>query len=164
MWSGSFDFARKGKYIFLITWAILLTLKTSFLLAERKNCRKDSCFWKLRWLISCKISTAYMCVVCFLSRSFLAVTHFVILCSGYRFAEGIQSNCKEVVDLRFVHPNAGQLSGIFFPKSIDMKLVYKLVGTLFTSCSLLSTCFSFSLFLFCLPDMCAYAIFPENQN
>ena len=63
-----------------------------------------------------------LCVIDFLSRSFLAVTHFVILCSGYRFAEGI----------RFVHPNAAQLSGIFFAKSIDMKLVYKLVGTLFT--------------------------------
>ena len=36
--------------------------------------------------------------------------------------------------------------------------------TLFTSCALLSTCFSFSLFLFCLPDMCACAIFWENQN
>ena len=31
-------------------------------------------------------------------------------------------------------------------------------------CSLLSTCFSISLFLFCLPDMCACAIFWENQN
>ena len=38
------------------------------------------------------------------------------------------------------------------------------MGNLFTSCSLLSACFSFSLFLFCLPDMCACAIFRENQN
>ena len=36
--------------------------------------------------------------------------------------------------------------------------------TLFTRCSLLSACFSFGLFLFCLPDMCAFAIFQENQN
>ena len=38
------------------------------------------------------------------------------------------------------------------------------MGTLFTSCSLLSAWFSFSLFLFCLPDMCASAIFRKNQN
>ena len=88
------------------------------------------------------------------------MTHFVILCSGYRLAEVIRQNCKEVVDLRFVHPNAAQLSGIFFSKYTDTKLVYKLVGTLFTSCSLLSAC----LFLFCLSDMCACTIFPENQN
>ena len=100
------------------------------------------------------MSTTYLCVIYFLSRSFLAVTHFVILCSGYRFAEGI----------RFVHPNAAQLSAIFFSKSTDTKLVYKLVGTLFTSSSLLSACFSFSLFFFCLPDMCACSIFRENQN
>ena len=31
-------------------------------------------------------------------------------------------------------------------------------------CSLLSPCFSFSLFLFCLPDTCACAVFRENQN
>ena len=109
------------------------------------------------------MSTTYLCVIYFLSRSFLAATHFFILCSGYRFAEVIRQNCK-VVDLRFVHPNAAQLSGIFFSKSTDTKLVYILVGTLFTSCSLLSACFSFSLFLFCLLDMCACAIFRENQN
>ena len=40
-----------------------------------------------------------------------------------------------------------QLSGVFFSKSTDMKLVYILVGTLFTSCSLLSACFS----IFVLP-------------
>ena len=134
------------------------------MLAKRRNCKKNSCFWKLRWLISCKMSTTYLCVIYFLSWSFLAVTHFLILCSGYRFAEGIWQNCKEVVDLRFVHRNAVQLSGIFFPKSTDTKLAYILVWTLFTSCSLLSMCFSFSLFLFCLPDMCACAIFRENQN
>ena len=80
------------------------------------------------------------------------------------FAEVIPKNCKEVVDLRFVHPNAAQLSGIFFSKSTDTKLVYILVGSLLTSCSLLSACFSFSLFLFCLPNMCSCAIFRENQN
>ena len=57
-----------------------------------------------------------------------------------------------------------RLSGIFFSKSTDKKLAYKLVETLFTRCSLLSACFSFGLFLFCLPDMCACAIFWENQN
>ena len=30
------------------------------------------------------------------------------------------------------------------------------MGTLFSSCSLLSTCFSFSLVLFCLPDLCTW--------
>ena len=64
----------------------------------------------------------------------------------------------------FVHPNAVQLSGIFFSNSTDTKLAYKLVETLFTRCSLLSACFSFGLFLFCLPDTCAFAIFQENQN
>ena len=110
------------------------------------------------------MSTPYLCVIYFLSRSFLAGTHFVILYSGYRFAEGIRSNCKEVVDLQFVHPKSARLSGIFLSKSTGMKLVYKLVGTLFTSCSLFSACFSFSLILFCLPGMCACAIFRENQN
>ena len=38
------------------------------------------------------------------------------------------------------------------------------MGTLFTSCLLLYMCFSFGLFLFYLPDMCACAIFCENQN
>ena len=109
------------------------------------------------------MSTTYLCVIYFLSPPFLSVTHFVIPCSGYRFAEVIRQNCK-VVDLRFVHPNAAQLSGIFFSKSTDKKLVYILVGTLFSSCSLLSACFSFSLFLFCLLDMCACAIFWENQK
>ena len=45
-----------------------------------------------------------------------------------------------------------------------MKLGYKLVGTLFTNHSLLSTCFSVSLFLFCLTDRCPCTIFLENQN
>ena len=54
---------------------------------------------------------------------------------------------------------------IFFPKFTDTKLVYKLVETLFTSCSILSRCFSFSFFFFCLPDMCAYAInFPTRSQ
>ena len=89
-------------------------------------------------------------LICFLSRLFLSVPHFVILCSGYRFADGIQWKCKEVVDLRFVHLNAAQLPGIFFPKSTDMNLLYKLVGTLFTSCWLLFMCFLFQ-FIFVLP-------------
>ena len=93
------------------------------------------------------------------STNFLSLTH-LILFPGYRFAIGIQYNCKEVVDLRFVHPNAAQLSDIFFQKFTDTRLVYKLVGV----CSLLSTCSSFSLFLFCLPDMCTCAILRENQN
>ena len=52
------------------------------------------------------MSTTYFCVIYFLSWSFLAVTHFVILCSGYHFAEGIKQNCKEVDDFQFVYPNA----------------------------------------------------------
>ena len=100
------------------------------------------------------MNITYLCVIYFISWLFLAVTHFVILCAGYCFAEG----------MRFVHQNAAQLSGIFFSKSADTKLVYKLVGTLFTSCSLLSACFFSSLFLFCLPDVCTCAIFGENQN
>ena len=41
--------------------------------------------------------------------------------------------------------------------------LYIVVGSLFTSCLLLSVCFSFS-FLFCQPNMCACTIFWENQN
>ena len=160
MWSESFDFAPERKIYFLITWAITLTFHTNLLWAERVNCRKNSCFWKLRWLTSCKISTTYSCVIFFSqSINFLSLTH-LILFPGYRFAIGIQYNCKEVVDLRFVHPNAAQLSDIFFQKFTDTRLVYKLVGV----CSLLSTCSSFSLFLFCLPDMYPCAILRENQN
>ena len=44
---------------------------------------------------------------------------------------------------------------IFFPKFTDTKLVYKLVETLFTSCSLLSRCFSFSFFFFAF-QICAH--------
>ena len=73
------------------------------------------------------MNTTYSCIIYFLSWSFLAVTHFVILCSGYRFAEVIRLNCKEVVDLRFVHPNAAQLPDIFFSKSTDTKLVYSYI-------------------------------------
>ena len=125
------------------------------MLVERRNCRRNPCFWKLQWLISCKMRAIYSCVTYFYSWSFLAVNHFVILCSGYRLAEGIWKNCKEVVDLRFVHPNAAQLSGIFFPISTDTKLVYKLVGTLFTSCwrVFLSGYFSFAC------QICAHARF-----
>ena len=71
------------------------------------------------------------------------MTHF-ILCSRYRFADG-----KEVVDLRSVHPNAAQLSGIFFPKFRHRKLVYKLVGT---QLSLFTTFHMFFFqFIFVLP-------------
>ena len=35
------------------------------------------------------------------------------------------------MDLRVVHQNAAQLSGIFFSKSTDTRLVHKLVGTSF---------------------------------
>ena len=38
------------------------------------------------------------------------------------------------------------------------------MGILFPSCSILSTCFSFSLFLFFLPDICTCTIFWESQN
>ena len=117
-----------------------------------------------RRLISCKISTKYLCVIHFLSRSFLAVTHFVILCSGYRFAEVIRSNCKEVADLRFVHPNAAQLTYFSQNPQIWNLCIYRWELCSLASCSLLSACFFFSLFLLCLPDMCASAIFRENQS
>ena len=45
----------------------------------------------------------------------------------------------------------------FSQKFTGTKLVYKLG-------SLISTCFYFSLFLFCLPDTYACAILRENQN
>ena len=73
------------------------------------------------------MNTTYSCIIYFLSWSFLVVTHFDILCSGYRFAEVIRQNCKEVVDLRFVHPNAAQLSDTFFSKSTDTKLLYSYI-------------------------------------
>ena len=84
--------------------------------------------------------------VCYLFSYPVMFSSDPFCCSLLRisFAEGIPWNCKEVVDLRLVHPNAAQLSGIFFSKSTDTKLVYILVGFLFTSCSLLSACFSFS--------------------
>ena len=68
------------------------------------------------------------------------MTHF-ILCSGYRFADGIKQSCKEVVDLQFVHPNAAKLSGTFFPKFTDMKLVYKLMGTQLSLFTIFLVCF-----------------------
>ena len=68
------------------------------------------------------------------------MTHF-ILCSGYHFADGIQQTCKEVVDLQFVHPNDAKLSGIFFPKITDMKLVYKLMGTQLSLFTTFLVCF-----------------------
>ena len=37
-----------------------------------------------------QLQNEHMCVIYFLSRSFVALAHFVILCSGYRFAEGIR--------------------------------------------------------------------------
>ena len=132
------------------------------MLAE-KNCWKNSCFWKLRCLIVAKWALHYVHYL-FSEPVIFSSYPFVILCSRYCFAEGIRKNCKELVDLQFVHPKSAQLSRIFLSEPTDTKLVLKLVGNLFTSCSLLSTCFSFSLFLFCLPDMCACAIFRENQN
>ena len=68
------------------------------------------------------------------------MTHF-ILRSGYRFADGIKQSCKEVVDLQFVHPNAAKLSGTFFPKFTDMKLVYKLMGTQLSLFTIFLVCF-----------------------
>ena len=132
------------------------------MLAERRIAGKNHAFENYDGLSVAKWAL-HTCVIYFLSQSFLAVTHFVVLCSGYHFAKGIQWNCKGVDDLRFAHPNAVQLSDIFFSKSTDAKLVYKLVGTLVTCCWPLSTAFSFSLILFCLPDMCACAVFGENQ-
>ena len=49
--------------------------KHKFLLVERRNCRKKSYFWKLRWLISCKMSDTYLCVylcIYFLSQPFFS--------------------------------------------------------------------------------------------
>ena len=43
------------------------------------------------------MSTTYSCVIYFLSWSFLAVIHFVILCSGCRFAEGIRKIVKKLL-------------------------------------------------------------------
>ena len=100
------------------------------------------------------MSTTYLCVVYFLSRSFLAVTHFVILCSGYRFTEGI----------RFVHPNAAQLSAIF---SQNPQIRNWCINW-WKLCSLAVHYFPgvfLSVFFFCLPDMCAYAInFPTRSQ
>ena len=60
----------------------------------------------------------YIYVCYFLSWSFSALTHFIILCSGYRLAEDIQQ-----ITVRHI-----------FPKIHRYKIgVYKLVGTLFTN-------------------------------
>ena len=118
------------------------------MLVERRNCRKNSCFWKLWWLISCKMSTTYSCVIYFLSQLFSLLIADDLFRSGYRFANDLWQNCKEVVDLRFIHRNAPQLSGIFFVKFTDTKLVYKLVVTqlnLFITFNVLFFQFSFVL-------------------
>ena len=75
-------------YLSYIAWGLSLTL-TQVFVSRKKVCKKNSCFWKLRWLTSCKMSTTYSCVTYFLRRSFLVVTHFVIPCSGYCFSEGM---------------------------------------------------------------------------
>ena len=46
-------------------------LNTNFV-AERRNCRRNSCSRKLQWLTSYKMSTTYLCVVYFLSRLFFS--------------------------------------------------------------------------------------------
>ena len=95
----------------------------------------------------------------FLVSHFQHLNHFLILCSGYRFAEGIQKNYKEVADLHNLYARMMCNCLVYFSQNPQIQnWRIKLVRTLFTSCSLLSTCFPFSLFLFCLPDMCACQI------
>ena len=68
-------------YLSFISRVISLT-STQVFVSRKQKFSENS--WKLWWLISCKMSTTYSCIIYFLSQSFLAVTHFVILCSGYR--------------------------------------------------------------------------------
>ena len=130
-----------------------------FFLAEKRNCRKNSCFWKLRWLISFKMSTTYLCVIYFLSQWFFSPHTSDPFHSSLRisFHWWYTIKLKEVVDFWFVHPDDAQLSGIFLPNSTDTKLLYKLMGTqlsLFTTFNV----FLFQFIMFCLPDMSACAI------
>ena len=68
----------------------IANFKYKFLLGQRRDCRKNSCFWKIWSLISCKMSTTYLCVIYFLSWSFLAVTYFVTLLFCYCFFSILQ--------------------------------------------------------------------------
>ena len=63
VWSGSFDFVPERKIYLLITWTLIPSFNTIFLIAQTRNHRKNSCFCRLWWLTSCKISTSYSCAI-----------------------------------------------------------------------------------------------------
>ena len=100
------------------------------------------------------MSITYLCVIYFISWLFLAVTHFVILCAGYCFAEGMR------FDIRMLHNCLA-----YFSQNLQIRnWCINLWGLCSQAAHYFLHIFFSSLFLFCLPDVCTCAIFGENQN
>ena len=72
------------------------------------------------------MSTTYLCVIYFPRRPFFSPhSRWSILFIAQDIVSLMLYNkIKEVVDLQFLHPNAAQPSGMFFPKFTDTKLAY----------------------------------------
>ena len=139
----------------LITGALSLTFNTAFLLVEKRNSRKNSCFWKQWWLTNWKISTTYLCVIYFFS------SHFSLL-----IAVTVLFSVQDVASLMVY----GKISRSSWPSICTLECCTT-VSHIFTKTyrfktgvnlvkfdAPFSTRFFFSLFLFYLLD-CAHAQF-----
>ena len=117
MWSGSFDIASEREIYFLITWARTLTFTQFFCQRKEKIVGKIHAFENYNGLPVANWTLHVRALFIFSAGYFslLAVIHFIL--RWYRFTDGIRKNCKEVVDLRFVHPNAPHCLAYFSQNS-----------------------------------------------